>query len=141
VLRVAIQVMYGLLGEIEYSHEGLSALERRDPGAIDRLLSARPPVELFGRYWSELIHKGWPSVIALGPERVLDLRFEAMVADPVTELRRIRDFFELPGGEDWIARGAKLVRGIPPLRFPELPPDEQRRLDAACADAMRLIGR
>lgn len=141
VLRVAIQVMYGLLGEIEYSHEGLSALERRDPAAIDRLLTARPPIELFGRYWSELIQKGWPSVQRLGPECVLDVRFETMVAEPFVTLRRIHDFFDLPGGDDWIARGAALVRGMPRLRFPELPRDEQVRLDAACADAMQLLGR
>ncbi len=141
VLRVAIQVMYGLLGEIEYSHEGLSRLERRDPAAIDRLLETRPPVELFGRYWSELIQQGWPAVEALGPERVLDLRFEDLVVEPAAALRRIHDFFELPGADAWIARGAALARGRPPLRFPQLPRDEQRRLDAACAGAMRLLGR
>ena len=141
VLRVAVSVMYGVLGEIEYSHEGLTALEKSEAGAIDRLLETRPPVEFFGRYWSEQIVAGRAAVEQLGSERTLDLRFEDLVTRPETELRRLRDFLELPGGEDWIQPSADLVRGMPPLRFPGLPPEEQRALRAACAPGMEGLGR
>ena len=141
VLRVAVVVMYGLLGDIEYSHEGLTQMERDDPAAIDRLLETRPPVELYGRYWSEQIERGQPVLEKLPADGVLDLRFEDMVADPVRVLRGLHEFFEFGADDRWIERGAALVRGMPRLRFPGLPPDEQERLAKACAPAMALLGR
>ena len=139
VLRVSVAVMYGLLGDIEYSHEGLSALEASEAGAIDRLLETRPPVELFGRYWAEQIANGHDAVRQLGPERMLDLRFEDMVARPQAELTRLADFLELPGGRDWIGPAASLVRGMPPRRLPGLESGERRALQAACAGSMALL--
>ena len=80
VLRLAVSVMYGLVGEIEYSHEGLTRMEREDSGAIDRLLETRPPIELYGRYWSEQIERGAEALRSVPPERLLELRFEQLVA-------------------------------------------------------------
>jgi len=141
VLRISVAVMYGLLGEIEYSHEGLSALEASEAGAIDRLLETRPPVELFGRYWSEQVARGHAAVTELGPKRMLDLRFEDLVARPEVELTRLADFLELPGGRDWVGPAASLVRGMPPLRAPSLEAAERRALREACAESMALLSR
>ena len=141
VLRVAVSVMYGLVGEIEYSHEGLTEMERNDGPAIERLLETRPPVELYGRYWAEQVINGHAALQKLDPDVVLDVRFENLVADPRQELGRIADFFEIGRADDWIERGAALVREMPPLRFGTLSVDEQRRLDEACAPAMKLLQR
>jgi hypothetical protein len=140
VLRVAVAVMNGMLGEVEYSHAGLEALERRQPEAIDRLIAARPPIELFGRYWSGQIEEGYAALRKLDPGAFIELRFEDLLADPRRELGRIADFLELGGG-GWLARAAGLVDREPPARFAALPPDEQRRLEAACRPGMELLGR
>jgi hypothetical protein len=141
VLRVAVAVMYGLLGEIEYSHEGLVALERAEPAAIDRLLETRPPIELYGRYWSDQIRRGDAARGRLDPDDFLEVRFEELVTHPREVMRRIAAFFEIGADEEWIARAAGLVRGLPERRFPALEPDERQRLDAACREAMALLGR
>jgi hypothetical protein len=150
VVRVAVAVMNGLAGEIEYTHEGLNRLEREDGAAVDRFLETRPPIELYGRYWSEQIQNGERARRQLPKEICLDLRFEDLVTRPREELTRVSRFLELPGdaegpgengGESWIERAAALSHGMPKLRFALLADDERGRLDAACADAMKLLGR
>lgn len=141
VLRVSVAVMNGLVGEIEYSHEGLARLEREQPAEIDRLLAARPPIELFGKYWSDQIRNGYEARKSLDPASVLDVRFEDLVTRPAEVLRRIADFLELPPDGDFVERAAALSRGMPRLRLPELDPEERARLVQSCAEAMRLVGR
>jgi hypothetical protein len=141
VLRVAVAVMYGMLGEVEYSHAGLARLERAEPAAIDRLLATRPPVELYGRYWSDQIRRGHAARERLDPRDFLDLRFEDLVSEPRRELARIADFLEIGSEADWIDRAAGLVRGLPAPRYPALEAGERERLDAACREAMALLGR
>ncbi|MAG34470.1 MAG: hypothetical protein CL908_26665 [Deltaproteobacteria bacterium] len=146
VLRVAVAVMNGLAGEIEYSHEGLERLEREDGAAIDRLLATRSPIELYGKYWSEQILNGERARQNLPAEAFLDVRFEDLVTRPHDELTRIAEFFDLPrddgtGPDAWIERAAALSRGMPRLRAPELPAEEAQRLAAACREAMEILGR
>ena len=146
VLRVAVAVMNGLAGEIEYSHEGLERLEREDGPAIDRLLAARPPIELYGRYWSDQIRNGERARKSLPKEAFLDVRFEDVVTRPQEVLTRIAGFLELPDdtradGSAWIEHAAALSHGLPARRAPQLPEDEAERLRAACAEAMALLGR
>lgn len=149
VLRLSVSVMYGLVGEIEYSHEGLTAMEADDGGAIDRLLETRPAIELFGRYWSEQVERGLDALAEIPADRIFELRFEDLVADPHRHLAEIRDFFEIdtkskPGSArdagNWIDRAAALVRGTPPLRFPDLPAEERERLEVSCAASMKRLG-
>ena len=140
VLRLAVSVMYGLVGEIEYSYEGLTELEKSDGAAIDRLLETRPPIELYGRYWSEQIERGTDALRSLPADRILDLRFEDLVADPTRELERLADFLEIGREDHWIERAAALVPGTPPLRFPDLSEEERTRLEATCAPGMKLLG-
>jgi len=141
VLRIAVALMYGLFGEIEYSHPGLTSFERAHPGEVDRVLREPPPVELFGRYWSDQIRRGLAAREDLAPGVFLDVRFEELVTRPEPVLRRIAEFLELGGDAVWIARAAALAHGMPPLRLPALPADERSRLDAECREAMALVGR
>jgi putative sulfotransferase len=145
-LRVAVAVMNGLAGEIEYSHDGLERLEREDGATIDRLLATESPIELYGRYWSEQIMNGERARQKLPADRFIDVRFEELVTSPIEILTRISDFLELPeddrvDGEGWIERAAALSRGMPPLRAPGLPESERARLEEACAEAMEVLGR
>lgn len=146
VLRVAVAVMNGLAGEIEYTHEALERLEREDGAAIDRLLAARPPIELYGKYWSDQILRGEAARRRLAPDVFLDVRFETLVTHPAETLTKIAEFFELPrddgpGRDAWIARAAALSHGLPERRAPELPETERRKLEAVCREAMVAIGR
>jgi hypothetical protein len=146
VLRVAVAVMNGLVGDIEYTHEGLERLEREDGAAVDRLLATRPPIELYGRYWSDQIQHGEAARRNLPEADFMAIRFEDLVREPRDVLTRIARFLELPedeepGGLSWIERAAALSRGMPKLRFPELPEQERVALDAACAEAMARLGR
>lgn len=146
VLRVAVAVMNGLAGEIEYTHEALERLEREDGAAIDRLLAQRSPIELYGQYWSDQIVRGERARRLLPQEVFLDVRFEELVTQPVAVLSRIADFFSLPrddgtGRDAWIERAAALSHGLPKTRAPELPDEERGRLERSVAAAMALVGR
>lgn len=140
-LRVAVAIMNGLLGNIDFSYQGLSQLMRDDPEAIDRLLATQPPIELYGQYWSQQVLNGSRALAEIDPTNILDVRFEEMVTKPLETLSSIRDFFELDGGDDWVERGAGLVRGMPRLRFPDLSSDEQEKLNHSCARAMSALDR
>jgi hypothetical protein len=139
-LRLAVSLMNGALGPLDYTHDALEALERRDPAAIDRLVAARPPIELFGRYWSGQIEAGYAALRKMPKDAFIEVSFEALLADPRGALGRIADFLALGSGP-WLARAAALVDRAPPSRFASLPPDEQRRLDEACRPGMQLLGR
>ncbi len=146
VLRLAVPVMNGLLGEVEYSHQGLVEFERRNRDAIDRTLASRPPAELFGRYWSGQVERGVPALARVDPESVHEVRFEDLVGRPAPVLGGIADFLGIPrdgsrDGSGWIASAAALVKGMPPARVPDLDPDERRALEAACRPGMELLGR
>lgn len=140
-LRVAVAIMNGLAGEIDFSYEGLSRLMREEPEAIDKLLATQPPIELYGQYWSQQVLNGTQELAGLDPQNVLDVRFEDMVTKPREILTDIRDFLELEGSDEWIERGANMVRGLPALRYPGLSTEDQSKLDQACSDAMSALGR
>ena len=107
-----------------------------------RLLESRPPVEYFGRYWSDLVSQGFHALGALDADQYLEVCFEDLVAKPEKVLRIISEFFELdPEREGWIERAAGLVRGIPPTRFAQLSRDERERLAQACRADQQLLGR
>ncbi len=142
--RLAVAMVYQVLDRRSRSIEELGELEsaESEEDRISRLLESRPDVELFGRFWSDQLRRGMPAREGLGEDRYLEIRFEELVERPAPTLGRIADFFGLEAERDgWIQRAAALIRGLPPLRTPELSPEERRRLDAACRPGMELLGR
>jgi putative sulfotransferase len=144
--RLAISFMFKLETDQQPSIAQLRELEPGAPPSADdpisRMLASRPPVEYFGRYWTEELARGFRAVSKLDAAQYLDVRFEDLVAGPKATMRAIGDFFEL-GAEppDWTDRAAALVRGVPPTRFGALTDEEQRRLTDACRPGMQLLGR
>ncbi|MBW2499926.1 MAG: sulfotransferase [Deltaproteobacteria bacterium] len=138
VLRLAVPVMYGALGEVEYSHDGLVALEREKSDEISELLASRPPIELYGRYWSELVERGLPALEQVDSADVLHVRFEELVTEPQRVMSEIAGFFELLD-TDWLDEACALVKGLPPTRFERLSADEQARLREACHAGVELL--
>ncbi|MDJ0846957.1 MAG: sulfotransferase [Myxococcota bacterium] len=141
VLRLAVPVMNGLLGEVEYSHDGLVDFERRNAEAIDRTLASRPPAELFGRYWSGQVERGVPVLGRVDPAAVLEVRFEELVTRPAPVITEIARFLEIDPSDGWIERAAALVKGMPKARVPDLDAAERRALEEACRPGMELLGR
>lgn len=137
--RLAVTLSTAHLRGAPPSLAELSEYERGEE--IDRQLRVRPDAAHFGEFWTRQLERGMPMLEALGPGRVLDLRFEELIASPERELARVGDFFHLEPAEAFLDRASGLVRGMPPERAPELPADERARLAAACAPGMRLLGR
>jgi len=116
----------------------LAAAPRPDD-AISRILRARPPAPLFGRYWSDQLARGLAARGALGA-RYAELAFEDLLARPRDALARVAAFFGLPPGP-WLERASALVRGGGPRRAPGLAAEERAALEAACAPGAALLGR
>jgi hypothetical protein len=144
--RLAIMLMFQLPPDSAASPDELRSL---DPGGaadasdpISQLLESRPPVEYYGRYWTQELLHGFPSLGRLNADQYLEVSFEDVIVRPKETLRIISDFFDLdPDADGWIDRAAALVRGVPPTRFDKLPPDDQEKLTEACRAGMQLVGR
>jgi len=143
--RVPISLMYDApvdsgrrpseLGPIDFT------APPREDDPISQILASRPPVAAFGRYWSDQVTRGHQALAQIDPARYFEVRFEALVAQPRDLLGAIARFFELPGDDAWIARGAALVRGVPSARIGSLAPEERAALDEACRPGMQRLGR
>jgi putative sulfotransferase len=134
--RLAVQLTYGVLPD------GIDP-DDDSPEGRDRLVRAwlegTPPVELYGRYWSDQMERGCAAAAELPPERLLTVSFEALAADPEPHLARIAEFFELPEDPGFARRAARMVRGVPPARAPGLPAGERAALEAACARGRQAL--
>jgi hypothetical protein len=129
--RMAVQLLYGIMPE---------DVDPADEDAvIDGWLSGDPPVELYGRYWSDQMAAGHPALVELGPDRLLTVRFEEVIADPARHVERIAAFFDLPADPAFPTRAAALVGGQPSPRFDTLAPAAQVALREACAPGFRLL--
>lgn len=131
--RLAVQLSYGVLPEGVDPHD--------EDAVVDAWLEGSPPVALYGRYWSDQLAHGEATLAGLGPEHLLTVRFEDLVADPATWMGRLADFLELPADDGFAGRAAALVRGTPPPRAQALPPGERRALEAACAPGREVLAR
>ena len=139
VYRLWVAMMYGG-AMIDPAHPPEPGPAGEDP--VRDLLETRPAVELFGRYWTDLIARGFRAIGGLDRDQYMAVPFEDLVAEPVDSLRRVADFFELDSRpRDWAERAAGLVRGIPPTRFDGLADDERERLAESCRIGQQLLGR
>lgn len=97
------------------------------------------PLESFGASWSAATVRGMDELAALPPERVLHVRYEAILAEPRSALQRMVRFMD-PSLEDsaWLERAAARVRPNPP-RWPSLPAHERAAVEAACSVGMERL--
>ncbi len=122
--RLAVQLVYGVMPD---------GVDPDDEDAvIDGWLTGQPPVELFGRYWSDQLEHGAAALASLDDQHLLTLRFEEMVADPIPAMIELAAFFELPEDHGFAERAAALVRGVPPLRAPALSSSDRAGILLAC---------
>lgn len=94
----------------------------------------------FGRFWSGMEERGFRMFGDFPPERLLEVRFEDVMASPESETRRIIRFID-PSLEDeaW-AREASELPNPPASRFALLPAADRAALAEACRPGMELLG-
>ncbi len=110
--------------------------ETFDHEAFERL---EVPVVESGQFWSDMIMPGLDVLASLPPERVLELSYEDLVADPRLALSRLVRFADLPHADPaWLDRAAQVVAARPP-RWPTLPQEQINELNHVCELGMRRL--
>jgi len=99
------------------------------------------PVEVFGRdRWSPMICAGVAALAQVPGKARTSLRYEDLLADPVTNLARLAEFIGISAPEEWLKQGG---RTVDPARTgtasAELEPDALARLRAACEPGARAL--
>jgi hypothetical protein len=131
--RLAVTLLYGALPD---------QVDTGDEEAmITAMLEVVPPVELFGRYWSDQLLHGYAALPRVRPEHYFEVRFEDLIENPAPTIDSIADFFDLPRAVGFVERAAGLVRGSPPTRFDALSADDQVALSQACRPGQILVRR
>lgn len=110
--------------------------ETFDSAAFERL---DVPVSKTAQFWSDMIMPALDVLASLPPERVLQLSYEDLVAQPRQALLRLARFAGLPhAATGWIDRAARLAEPRP-ARWPTLPQEQIRELTRVCEPAMRRL--
>ncbi len=142
--RLAISLVYRVYPELDAAAAFAHSTPPTDgsPDPFAPILEGRPPVEYFGRFWSDQLMRGYRAIAGLDRSQYAEVRFEDLVARPHETLRWIAEFFEIdPAAGGWIERAAALVRGVPPARGGELPAADRARLAEICRPGNQLLGR
>lgn len=145
--RLAVQLLYGYdppgLADRGDAPDGSAA----DDGALDEealfdaWLDGDPPLELFGRYWSDQLRNGEAALMALAPEEWMSVGFGDLMADPGAVVTRVTDFLGA-GTDDRLAEEARrLVDPALPHRSVELEPGVRGRLEEACEPGREVLRR
>jgi putative sulfotransferase len=108
---------------------------------LDTFLRLEFPIERFGQVWSGMLRERLPLLAALPQERVIHMRYESLLENPVEGLHRFIEFLD-PNLErdDWVKKAAALVRPNAP-KWTQLPSSVRARLNAACAPGDEVLGR
>jgi len=141
--RLAIMLAYRLPAETGRSQAALDRFAQGEAAdEIGQLLESRPPVEYFGRWWTDQVLRGFRALAGLDAHQYCEVRFEDLLARPQQVLAEIADFLALPDPHgSWRDRAAALVHGMPPSRAVELPASERKTLAQACRPGNLLLGR
>ncbi len=97
------------------------------------------PVVQAGQFWSDMIMPALDVLGRLAPERVLQVSYEDLVAQPRQVLLSLARFAGLPHADrGWLEGAAQLVEPRSP-RWPALPQTQLRELNRVCEPAMRRL--
>ena len=97
------------------------------------------PVAELGQFWSDMIMPALDVLASLPPERVLQLSYEDVVAEPRQALLRLARFAGLPHADSgWLDRAAALAEPRAP-RWLALPEEQIHELTRVCEPAMRRL--
>jgi len=147
-MMMAATLMSTMLGYDPYDCENRAGTDDL-PDYLHRLLPEHfdvntfhamdAPPALFGLHWSGEIRRGLAALAELPQERVLTLRFEDILADPVPRLRQLIGFIDPELVDDeWVRSSAAMIR---PVRssWQKLPAMEQAALTGACQPGLAAL--
>ena len=106
----------------------------------ERLPFDRLALPDFAAFWSAQIELGHRMLGELPPERLLNLRYEDLQAEPEGQLLRLIRFID-PSLEDegWIRRASTIPRPAP-SKFAQLGRAEQAAITEACRPGLEILG-
>ena len=98
------------------------------------------PLAEFGRLWNSMIERADRMLGDFPPDRLMNVKFEDVQADPEPELRRLIRFID-PGLEDdaWL-RQASAVPHQSRSKFADLNARDQAALNDACRSGLERLG-
>jgi hypothetical protein len=97
------------------------------------------PVAQTGQFWSDMIMPALDILASLPGERVLQLSYEHLVAEPRQALLRLARFAGLPHADSrWLDSAVRLMEPRSP-RWRTLPEEQAQELDSVCEPAMRRL--
>jgi len=131
--RLAVQLTYGVMPP------GVDPND--EDGIVVGWLEGDPPIELYGTYWSDQLANGEAALAGLPSDRLLTISFEEMCAAPGEHLERLAAFYGLASDPGFAERAAAMVRGVPPARFGDLSPEQQRALTVSCDPGNETLAR
>ena len=134
--------LYRLLERIERSDRltNLLAVSQWVRTDIDSLLAERIALPEFAEFWSRMIETGHRVFGHFPPDRLLNLRFEAVQENPEREVRRLMRFIspELES-EAWVREVARIPRRTR-SKFARLDGETQRAITEACRPGLERLG-
>ena len=108
-------------------------------GMEKKLHTPLPPKDT-GAFWSAMIEVGLKNLEGLGPDRLMSMRYEDLVADPRAELSRFINFLGPDLADDaWLEAASAIPRYRDPA-WKDLPADDLAALERAVAPGMTLLG-
>lgn len=108
---------------------------------VDAFMKYPIPIERFGAMWNDMITSSMPLLAKLPPERVMHISYEAVLENPKLELQRFLWFLDSNlERKRWLDKVIPQVKANP-LKWTTLPEDQRKRLEAACAPGMEILGR
>ena len=106
----------------------------------ERLPWDRLALAHFGALWSAMIERGQRMLDPFPPERLLNVRFEDVQAEPGAQIRRIVRFIGPPlEDEAWLREAAAIPRPTP-SKFERLDAGERAALSEACRPGLERLG-
>ncbi len=117
----------------------------KNPDLGDWDWSVMPPIEEMGTMLNRWFVNALNALEQFPGDRQMNLAFEDLQSDPRATLLGLSGFlFDRPGrptAEDlaW-AEGACSIIRKPPKRFPNLSPDDQKKLQRACSESAHRLG-
>ena len=106
----------------------------------DRLPYDKVTLADFAAYWNAMIERSDRLLGNFPPDRLLNVRFEDVQAEPETQIRRLVRFvgstFE---DEAWLREAAAIPRPTP-SKFERLPAGERAAVTAACRPGLERLG-
>ena len=139
--RLGIDVNGGMARGRRWDNAGLwlEALTSRffDP---DRLPYDKLTLSDFAAFWCAMIERSDRMFASFPPERLLNVRFEAVQAEPEAQIRRIIRFID-PGlqDENWLREAIRIPRRTP-SRFAQLGTEDRGRLTEGCRPGLERLG-